>query len=612
MPETGTIIPLPPTQQELNAAGALEKPQNFFPQSSVSSSQASGPARKMVPVGVVGGLGSSYTVFEKNWICDECETENNATKLRCVRCRAKKKPKGLEEDASRTEEGSDWKEIFDPKAKHLYYHNTMTGETQWERPLEMGPTPHSSGWFGRGAAGSTAAAGYERNNVEYLKRPARKQVEYIASKNTVLEGAYEYNIYWGKYIGDHWSEDKGATNREAAETRCVLSTDAGYTKADKMKRSRAQASFCLFFARGSCALGEECRYFHRIPVRKDLERFSLDETRDVFGRERHKDFRDDMTGVGAIMKPCRTLYIGNLVKAEYADPAALEAALWRHFGEWGEVENVNLVSRLSIAFVRFRYRSTAEFAREAMSNNHLDHQEILNIRWAHEDPNPVANDTAARADADALVEMMKVNGAAVQGGETEYDRPANYDPPPAKRLKGGSGDLDDYPDTEAQFRDNKEDWQVVTSEDGTIYWWNTKTNETSREAPGSLAGADCDRVTAALDVADRAAADAINNSTSNEEVDLEEGARRSGDDGEAPRDPPMAVADATAADGAALVLKREAATPAAAAAEEEEEDCSRDQQQLLPSGWAQTCDPVSGATYFYNAATQETSWERPQ
>ena len=39
-------------------------------------------------------------------------------------------------------------------------------------------------------------------------------------------------------------------------------------------------------------------------------------------------------------------------------PKVLEAALWKHFGEWGEVENVNLIARLSIAFVRYRYRMT--------------------------------------------------------------------------------------------------------------------------------------------------------------------------------------------------------------------------------------------------------------
>ena len=31
----------------------------------------------------------------------------------------------------------------------------------------------------------------------------------------------------------------------------------------------------------------------------------------------------------------------------------------------------------------------------------------------------------------------------------------------------------------------------------------------------------------------------------------------------------------------------------------------------LPENWTEVVDPSSGATYFYNSVTQETSWERP-
>ncbi len=33
----------------------------------------------------------------------------------------------------------------------------------------------------------------------------------------------------------------------------------------------------------------------------------------------------------------------------------LEVCVRKHFGMWGEIENVNVILRLSIAFVRFRY-----------------------------------------------------------------------------------------------------------------------------------------------------------------------------------------------------------------------------------------------------------------
>jgi hypothetical protein len=38
-----------------------------------------------------------------------------------------------------------WKEAIDPGTQHLYYYNTQTGETRWDRPEEMGAAPHASG-----------------------------------------------------------------------------------------------------------------------------------------------------------------------------------------------------------------------------------------------------------------------------------------------------------------------------------------------------------------------------------------------------------------------------------------------------------------------------------
>lgn len=40
-----------------------------------------------------------------------------------------------------------------------------------------------------------------------------------------------------------------------------------------------------------------------------------------------------------------------------------------------------------IAFVRYRNRCSAEFAKEAMFGQALDHNEILLVKWANDDPN---------------------------------------------------------------------------------------------------------------------------------------------------------------------------------------------------------------------------------
>jgi hypothetical protein len=51
-----------------------------------------------------------------------------------------------------------------------------------------------------------------------------------------------------------------------------------------------------------------------------------------------------------------------------------------------------------------------EFAKEAMTCQTLDKDEILSIRWAHDDPNPVAQDSIDRANKDALVALMQAKG----------------------------------------------------------------------------------------------------------------------------------------------------------------------------------------------------------
>jgi Torus domain len=75
------------------------------------------------------------------------------------------------------------------------------------------------------------ASYYEARNAVWLKRPAAKQKEHIAASKSILEGANEYNIWYDKYLGDHWNNNKG---NDPAESRCYTETDAGYTKADTM------------------------------------------------------------------------------------------------------------------------------------------------------------------------------------------------------------------------------------------------------------------------------------------------------------------------------------------------------------------------------------------
>ena len=161
-------------------------------------------------------------------------------------------------------------------------------------------------------------------------------------------------IRYGKFLGD----GPDGRDRDAATDKCALSLDAGYTKADSGGRERKEKRyFCIHFAHGVCAKGNDCTYYHRIPTPEDDGR--CDEMMDCFGRQKHNAHRDDMNGVGSFMKPCRTLFVGNLLKQKYDTPKALEDACWKGFEEWGELESVNVIHRLSIAFPRYRLRTSA-------------------------------------------------------------------------------------------------------------------------------------------------------------------------------------------------------------------------------------------------------------
>lgn len=77
-----------------------------------------------------------------------------------------------------------------------------------------------------------------------------------------------------------------------------------------------------------------------------------------------------------------------------------------------------------------------------MSCQPLDHGEILSIRWAHDDPNPVAQDSIERADKDALVAMLQSKGVSLQ--PAQFDYPMGYELPEAKRLKTAAAAASGY------------------------------------------------------------------------------------------------------------------------------------------------------------------------
>lgn len=124
-----------------------------------------------------------------------------------------------------------------------------------------------------------------------------------------------------------------------------------------------------------------CSYLHRLPTIHDMFSPNVD----CFGRDKHADYRDDMGGVGSFMRQNLTLYVGRIHVTD-----DIEEVVARHFSEWGDIERIRILNARGVAFVTYMNEVNAQFAKEAMSHQSLDHNEILNIRWATQDPNPLA------------------------------------------------------------------------------------------------------------------------------------------------------------------------------------------------------------------------------
>ncbi len=118
---------------------------------------------------------------------------------------------------------------------------------------------------------------------ELMKRPARRQIKEIKKDTAYLEGNYDYNIWYDKYLTDRRNEQEKAPSLY----KCNPELDTGYTRADLMEKNTGY--FCVYFARGCCIEGPKCRYYHRIPQPEDL--IFEENSKDVFGRTRHATFK---------------------------------------------------------------------------------------------------------------------------------------------------------------------------------------------------------------------------------------------------------------------------------------------------------------------------------
>ncbi|KNG82646.1 pre-mRNA-splicing factor cwc2, partial [Aspergillus nomiae NRRL 13137] len=230
--------------------------------------------------------------------------------------------------------------------------------------------------------------------IRKKRRPARPQVDPATVKSEPPpQTGTVFNIWYNKWSGG--DREDSYLSKQHAPSRCNISKDSGYTRADKVIGSY----FCLFFARGVCHLGSECQYLHRLPTIHDLFSPNVD----CFGRDKFSDYRDDMGGVGSFMRQNRTLYVGRIHVTD-----DIEEVVARHFAEWGEIERIRVLRRgvwLSLRILLLRRRSLRR--RLWHINVTLDNNEILNVRWATVDPNPLAQKREARRLEEQAAEAVR-------------------------------------------------------------------------------------------------------------------------------------------------------------------------------------------------------------
>ncbi|EGR49514.1 uncharacterized protein TRIREDRAFT_77007 [Trichoderma reesei QM6a] len=227
--------------------------------------------------------------------------------------------------------------------------------------------------------------------IRRKRRPARPQVDPSTFSNEPPpQTGTTFNIWYNKWAGG----DHEAYQQTKAKGRCNIARDSGYTKADSV----AGSYFCLFFARGLCPRGADCMYLHRLPGPYDVSAPNVD----IFGRDKFADYRDDMGGVGSFMRQNRTIYIGRIHVTD-----DIEEIVARHFAEWGPIERIRVLNQRGVGFVTYVNEANAEFAKEAMAHQSLDHDEVLNVRWATADPNPMARAREARRIEEQAAEAIR-------------------------------------------------------------------------------------------------------------------------------------------------------------------------------------------------------------
>ena len=259
-----------------------------------------------------------------------------------------------------------------------------------------------------------------------------------------------------------------------------------------------------------------------------------------------------------------------------------------------------------------------EFAREAMACQTLDCQEILSIRWAKDDPNPVAQDSISRADKDALAALLDAKGFSTQSAPFDY--PTDYTLPPSKRSKTGD-DIDcpelNYPDTDTQYTDQHQlsvtgysHHQSINSGMEMCGGRLDISAEVVETAKQSVAAPLVNQIVGSNSFVSLLAEvhNTLHTSSSNLSVPSSSGAQ--GIESNASVAPLEGYASLleNIEEKKRLLTNMDTSLPQSSLQQPQQGVCEIEDEDEEDVLWTAHTDPESGATYYYNSSTGESSW----
>lgn len=68
---------------------------------------------------------------------------------------------------------------------------------------------------------------------------------------------------------------------------------------------------------------------------------------------------------------------------------------------------MRVLNSRGVGFITYTNEANAQFAKEAMAHQSLDHEDVLNVRWATPDPNPMARAREARRTEEQAAEAIR-------------------------------------------------------------------------------------------------------------------------------------------------------------------------------------------------------------